>query len=148
MSGFDAPSLPASALFIETEECLLVFPSAVEAEDCLKGADVAEGLYPTAYGPRGERFEVVSERGAVRIRAAGTEKRPDELKQQLLRYFEACGDPADEDEALDVLVSRAWAIEHDYWERCGEGRARTGIPPWAYGVLILLAGGLLYLLLS
>ena len=90
----------------------------------------------------------MAEQGATRIRSRGGETRPDELKQLLLRYFEACGDPADEEEPLDVLVSRAWAIEHDYWERCGEGRAGTGIPAWAYFILILVAVGVLYWLVS
>ena len=148
MSGFEARTLPPGALFVEGDEPLLVFPSISEAEACLEATDVEDGVYRTAYGPQGQPFEIHVEGQAVRIRARAGNNRPDALKALLIRYFEACGDPADEDEPLDVLVSRAWAIEHDHWERCGEGRARSNIPTWAYVTLILLAGAGLYLLVS
>lgn len=146
MSGFESVDVPREVVFVEADEPLLIFPNVTEAEKYLEATDVEDWVYRAAYGRDGQPFDIHTDGGAVRILPSAGENRPEELKLLLCRYFEACGDPADEDEPLETLVARAWTVEHDYWERCGEGRARTGIPPWAYAILIPAAAAALYFL--
>ena len=147
MTGFDSATVPADVLFVEADDCLLIFASIADAESSLTKADVDDGTCREAYGRNGEPLEIRTEAGTVRIRHGGAVNRPDELKELLLRYFEDCADPADDTESLDAMVARAWAIEHEHWERCGEGRGSTGIPLWACAVLIPLAIAGVYFLI-
>jgi hypothetical protein len=147
VSGFESATVPAEALFIEGNEILLIFPSVADAEASLEAIDVEEGTYPAAYGPEGEPYDIRAEGPWVRITRGEGPNRPGELKGLLCSYLEGCEDPADADETLDALVARAWAIEHDHWQRCDAAEARAEMPIWAIVIVILVAvAGLYYAL--
>ena len=120
MSGFDSPTVPDDALFVDDGASLLVFPSVDAAEAALDPGDVESGSYVAAYGPRGEPYRISCEARQVRFSAAGGPNEPDQLKDLLLRYCEDCEDPDDATRPLEALVAHAWSIERDHWSRCGE----------------------------
>jgi hypothetical protein len=140
--GFDysSPTIPPEAVFVEDDEPLLVFPSAEAAENVLRPDDVASGCYPAAFGPKGERFAVRCEGGRVRVVRTSDPDDPARLKAELLRYLEACEDPADAHEPLNELVARAWAIERNHWQRCGAGDPRSRLTLWL-GIALVVAAG-------
>ena len=130
--------VPAGIIFVEGDDALLMYPSADAAAECphLAGAD--QGAASVAYGAVGNVYRVHRAGGRLAFEKADEPPRPDELKSLLLRYFEACEDPADADEPLDELVSRAWTIECDYRRRCGsdEEIQRRKMPWWGHVLLI------------
>jgi hypothetical protein len=135
--------VPPGIIFVEADEPLLVYPSIAEAENCLEAVDVEGGLYPGAYGGAGELYRIRCVGGRVVIeRAEG--RRPDALKELLIRYFEGCEDPADAGETLDVLVGRAWTLEQDYRSRCGSSGERFRMPIWGYLLLVAAPAAILY----
>ena len=81
------------------------------------------------------------------IERTGESNRPDELKALLLRYLEACEDPADATQPLAELVAIAWSIERDFWlrqrVRAGD-RFGTRIPIWGFVAFVLVLGAIWY----
>ena len=140
--------VPTGIIFVEGDDALLMYPSADAAAECphLAGAD--QGAASVAYGAVGNVYRV-HRAGGLAFEKADEPPRPDELKSLLLRYFEACEDPADADEPLDELVERAWTIECAYRLRCGpdEEIARRRMPVWGYVAMIALPVAILYLAL-
>jgi hypothetical protein len=146
--GFDYSSatIPPGALFVEDDEPLLVFPSIRAAENFLKADDVESGCHPAAYGPNGEQFAVRSEQGRVTVARIAQPDDPERLKAELLRYLEACEDPADAHEPLHDLVARAWAIERGHWMRGGRGDSRSSLTLWLAIASIIGLGAILKIL--
>ena len=140
---------PAGLIFVEAGDSLLMYASAGAAGDCPHLADLEEGVAPIAYGPRGEVYRVERIAAQFAFEATDEPARPDDLKSLLLRYFEACEDPADADEPLEELVARAWSIECGYRLRCGpdEEIERRRMPVWGYVAMIALPVAILYLAL-
>ena len=140
--------VPTGIIFVEGDDALLMYPSADAAAECphLAGAD--QGAASVAYGAVGNVYRV-HRAGGLAFEKADEPPRPDELKSLLLRYFEACEDPADADEPLDELVERAWTIECAYRLRCGpdEEIERRRMPVWGYVAMIALPVAILYLAL-
>lgn len=75
------------ALIVEADEPTLFFSSVSGAEAYLEAIDVSDGVYPVAYGPDGQVFqlEVIGDR--LRINAVEGSKAPDDLRVLLLRYL-------------------------------------------------------------
>lgn len=144
--GFKSPTVPPGALFVAADEPLLVFPSVAAAESSLEAIDVAAAVDPAAYGPNGEPHRLVCEGNRVRIERTGEPNRPDELKALLLRYLEACEDPADATQPLDELVAIAWSIERNFWlrNRPDGDRFGTRIPIWGCLAFVLVLGAVWY----
>jgi hypothetical protein len=145
----NAEPLPPGLIFVDAGETLLMYQSPAAAADCPHLADAEQDAAPVAYGPNGDVYRVTRVGGRLDFDATGEPARPDELKALLLRYFEACEDPADADEPLDELVERAWTNECNYRLRCGsdEEIQRRRMPLWGYLVLIAVPAAILYLAL-
>ena len=141
-----SPTVPPGAVFVAAGEALLVFPSVAAAIGSLEAIDVVEGLYPVAYGPRGEPYCLSCEANAVTIERVGESSRPDALKVLLLRHLEACEDPADATQPLADIVAIAWSIERDFRLRNEPSGDRFGarIPIWGGVALVLGLGAIWY----
>jgi hypothetical protein len=113
--SYESPTAPPGALFVEGDEPLLIFPSVSAAKRYIEAPDVADGIYRAAYGPNGEPYRVSSDGNRVMIERTDGPESPYALKLLLLRYLEACGDPADATQSLEELVSAAWSMERDFW---------------------------------
>lgn len=77
------------ALIVKADEPALFFSSVSGAEGYLEAADVSEGIYPVAYGPDGQVFQLEAVGDRVRINSIEGSKSPDELRTLLLRYLSA-----------------------------------------------------------
>ncbi len=99
-----APLKPV-ALIVAADEPALFFSSVEAAEDYLEAVDVRNGVYPAAYGPGGERFEVETVGEDVKVRPCAAVKAPDALAALLQAYFAAIGDPPIND--LAEMLRRA-----------------------------------------
>jgi hypothetical protein len=142
-----AEPVPSGLIFVEAEDSLLMYASAQAACDCPHLAELEAA--PVAYGARGEVYRVGRQDSQLTFEAADEPPRPEALKSLLLRYFDACEDPADADEPLDELVGRAWGIECNYRLRCGsdeEIKSRR-MPVWGYLALVAVPAAILYLTL-
>ena len=138
---YDPAFVPADIVFVETSDASLdVFCSIADAEKQIEPEHVEDGVYLSAYGPRGQHYGISILGEGVSIEPTGQENQPGELKSLLLRYFECCEDPADAHEPLEELVVRAWAIECGYRRRCGsdEEIQRRKMPWWGHVLLIAL----------
>jgi hypothetical protein len=116
-TAFDYASVtvPSGALFVAADEPLLVYPSVAAAKSHLEAIDVRYGLYPAAYGPNGESYQIEADGDHVVIEATSEPDRPDELSGLLLRYLEATGRTSDATATFAHLVATVWAIERDFW---------------------------------
>jgi hypothetical protein len=143
---YSSTTVPEAALFVAADEPLLVFPSIAAAEQYLEVYDVDNGVYPAAYGPSGERFDVRSERRHVVIERSAERPDPSELKALLLRYLDARGLSADAEAPLEQLVAQVWTIESDFWqEHDPDGdRFGTSIPWWGCVGVLLALGAIVY----
>ena len=144
--GYDSPTIPADALFLECADPIRVFPSIAAAERHLENLGLESGECSVAYGPGGEIYRIRTQDGRLRIDRSGEPDRPDELKFLLLHYFECCEDPWDATDELNCLVDEAWSTERDYWLRskADELAAAHRIPAWALIPLVILIVILLY----
>ncbi len=75
------------ALIVEADEPALFFASVSGAEAYLEAIDVSDGVYPVAYGPDGQVFQLEAIGDRVRINSAEGSKAPDDLRALLLRYL-------------------------------------------------------------
>jgi hypothetical protein len=126
--------VPREALFVAADEPLLVYPSARAAERDLEAIDVKDGVYPCAFGPDGEPYDVRTEGNRVVITPSGGPNRPGELRLLLSRKLAAGGRSPDATASLGELVAAVWAIEAEFWREhdpYGE-RFGTRIPLWGY----------------
>lgn len=144
--GYESPTVPAGALFLECADPIRVFPSTAAAARHLENLGLESEECSIAYGPSGEIYRVRTEEGRFRIERSREPDRPDELKSLLLHYFECCEDPWDATDELNCLVDEAWLTERDYWLRCraDEQAAAHRIPAWALIPLVILIAMLLY----
>lgn len=139
-------TVPPDALFVAADEPLLIYPSVIAAERHLEAIDVADGIYPAAYGPKGETFRIGSEGRRVIIEPTGEPNRPDDLRPLLLRYLEATGRAPDATATFDDLVAAAWAVESDFWQEHDPfgDRFGTRIPPWGCIAFVAVVALVLY----
>ena len=77
------------ALIVEADEPALFFSSMSGAEGYLEAIDVSAGVYPVAYGPDGQVFQLEAIGDRVRINAVEGSKAPEDLRALLLRYLSA-----------------------------------------------------------
>jgi hypothetical protein len=140
---------PSTIIFVEAGDALLMYGSPDDAAACPHLAHFEEKAALIAYGAGGEPYRVHHSGGRLAFEKADQAPRPDKLKDLLLCYFEACEDPADADEPLDELVTRAWTIECDYRRRCGSNDdiERRKMPVWGYFWLIAIPALILFLAL-
>ena len=132
-------AVPPTIIFVEAGEALLMYASPEDAGGCPHLAKFEEKASLVAYGSGGAPYRVLHADGRLAFEKTDAPARPDALKELLLRYFEACEDPADADEPLDELVARAWTIECDYRRRCGsEDEIERRKMPW-WGQVLLVA---------
>ena len=144
--SYESTTVPPGALFVAADEPLLIYPSKTAGERDLEAIDVVNGVYPAAYGPNGEPYEVGCDGDQVIIERTVGSNRPDELKELLLRYFEARGDSAEATASLENLVARAWSLERDFWlehDPYGD-RFATRIPAWGCIAVGLILAALVY----
>lgn len=104
-----------AALFVAADEPLLVYPSPFAAERDLEAIDVENGIYPAAFGPRGEPYSIRTEGSRILIEPTGGPAHPEELRVLLLRYLESRDINADVTD-LESLVAKVWKIECEFWE--------------------------------
>lgn len=146
---YSSTAVPECALFVAADEPLLVFPSAAAAEQYLEAIDVENGVYPAAYGPRGEPYSVRTRHDQVIIEPTGEPGRPDELRALLLRYLEGSGRAAEATAPVEALVAEVWKIESDFWQEhdpFGE-RFGTRIPWWGCFAFMLVFATAVYVVL-
>ncbi|WP_097063819.1 hypothetical protein [Sphingomonas guangdongensis] len=130
-----------SALFIEADEPLLVFPSIGIAERALEAVDVRDGVYGRAFGPEGETFSITADDKIVVIEPTLEPHDPESLKELLRRSLAQVGETMPGDADLPTLVAAAeafWNERDPYGERFG-----SAIPWWGCAVvgatLVILA---------
>jgi len=147
---YSSTTIPETALFVAADEPLLVFPSAVAAEQYLEAFGVEHGTYPGAYGPRGEPYSVRTVRGQVRVEPTGEPERPDKLRTLLVRYLEAIGRETEANATVEALAAQVWRIESEFWQEHDPfgDRFATRIPMWGCLAFLLVLGTALYLLLG
>jgi hypothetical protein len=145
--GIRGEGYRAGALFVAADEPLLVFPSAAAAERSLEAVDAENGIYPAAYGPRGEPYSVRAVEDRVRVELTGEPARPDELRMLLLRYLEGCARETATTASVETLVAQVWKIESEFWQEHDPygDRFETRIPMWGCLASLLALGALLYL---
>ncbi|HEV2746111.1 MAG TPA: hypothetical protein VGW34_02290 [Allosphingosinicella sp.] len=139
---YGSPTVPEGALFVAADEPLLIFPCARAAEAHLEAIDVADGVYPAAYGPNGEHYRIRTSGQQVVIERSGEPDRPDELKALLLRYLQAVARAPSDMESLAELSNQAWRIEHDHYGN----RFRSRMPWWGWMSIMAGVAAILYLL--
>lgn len=144
-AGYESPTVPPQALFVECTDPLRLFPSVEVAENALESMGLESRDCSRAYGPKGELYRIRTQSGHVRIEPSGEPDRPNELKNLLLHYFECCEDPSDPTDELSGLVEEAWSIERDYWLRSRSDEDPRRIPAWALAPLAILLGIIVYL---
>jgi len=83
------------ALIVKADEPALFFSSIVNAERWLEAIDVRNGVYPIAYGPRGEPYAIGVEGDRVVVKHLPTELRAAELQGLLKTFLAAVGSNAD-----------------------------------------------------
>ena len=139
-------TVPPGALFVAADEPLLIYPSVTAAERHLEAIDAEDGVYPVAYGPKGEPFRISSEGNRVIIEPTGEPNRPDELGLLLVRYLEATGRAPDATATFDDLVAEVWAVESDFWKEHDPfgDRFATRIPPWGCMAFVVVVAIVLY----
>ncbi|HEX8258047.1 MAG TPA: hypothetical protein VF589_10470 [Allosphingosinicella sp.] len=147
---YASTTVPDAALFVAADEPLLVFPSATAAEQYLEAIDVENGVYPVAFGPRGEPYRVGTNGDQVVIERTGEPERPGELRSLLLRYLEGSRRLADPATSLEALVAEVWKTESDFWQEHDLYGERFGsrIPLWGCLASILVLATALYLILG
>jgi hypothetical protein len=147
---YSSPTVPDAALFVAADEPLLVFPSARAAEQYLEAIDVDNGVYPAAYGPRGEPYRILSAGKGVLIEGTGEPYKPDELKALLVRYLAGSHGSADGTASLESLVARVWKIESEFWQEHDPYGDRFGsrIPVWGCLAIVLGLAMVLYIALG
>ena len=130
--------VPSTIIFVEAGEALLMYASPEDGGRCPHLAKFEEKAGLVAYGAGGEPYRVQHGGGRLSFEKTDQPTRPDALKELLLRYFEACEDPADAHEPLNELVARAWTIECDYRRRCGSDDEiqRRKMPWWGHVLLV------------
>ncbi|KDP93609.1 hypothetical protein ER13_17750 [Brevundimonas sp. EAKA] len=98
------------ALIVEADEPALFFSSVSGAEGYLEAIDVNDGVYPVAYGPDGQVFQLKAIGDHVQINPVGGSKAPDELRALLLRYLSAAKQrDVKSTDALSGLLARCEA---------------------------------------
>ncbi len=147
---YSSTTVPEAALFVAADEPLLVFPSAAAAERYLEAIDVADGVYPAAYGPRGEPYRIGSTGSEVVIERTDEPARPDELKALLIRYLEEAEHSRDLDAPLESLVATVWKIESDFWQEHDPygDRFSKPVPRSCCVAVALIPATLLYVLID
>lgn len=97
-------------LVVEGDEPALFFSSVSAAEAYLEPIDVAEGTFPAAFGPHGERYSIETDGKAVFIqKILGVDPDPGALRLLLERFLRSLGQPAPADAELQEL-----------WRRCSK----------------------------
>lgn len=133
-------AVPDGALFVAADEPLLIYPSALAAERHLEARDVANGVYPAAYGPNGEPYSITRKGVRVIVRRTDGPNQPEALRALLLNFIMATGGEADADMPLDALVAQVWEIHRDFWREHDPDGERYGTPVPLWGcALVLLA---------
>ncbi len=143
---YSSTTVPEAALFVAADEPLLVFPSAAAAERFLEAIDVENGVYPAAYGARGEPYTVRVIQDRVRVEPTGERERPDELRTLLLRYLEGSGREAEASATVEALAAEVWNIESEFWQEHDPfgDRFGTRIPMRGCLAFLLVLGTVLY----
>jgi hypothetical protein len=145
---YDSATVPEGALFVAADEPLLVFPSVRAAERWIEPIDVENGVYPAAYGPRGEPYRIASVRKRVIIEPTGGPNRPEDLRVLLLRSLHSRGQTFEDDAPTEELVQQVWRWESEF---CQENdpygdRLAKRLPGWCCFALLAILAGLLFVL--
>ncbi|KQM67494.1 hypothetical protein ASE75_00620 [Sphingomonas sp. Leaf17] len=130
-------------LFVEADEPLLVFPSIEVAETYLEAVDIQDNVYPRAYGPAGEMYDIVARGDLVVIEPSAMSPRPNDLKRLLSSYLGSVGEPVSGDADLATLVASVEAHQNAFWvEHDPDGeRFSKPIPLWGcIAVIVALIG--------
>lgn len=145
---YGSPTVPDGALFVAADEPLLVFPSARAAERYIEAADVENGIYRAAYGPKGEPYRVASARKRVIIHPTVEPDRPEELRALLVRYLQGTGQTFDYDAATSELVRQVWRRKSEFWQENDPygDRFSKPAPGWCCLALPVILLGLLFVL--
>lgn len=94
-------------LIVKADEPALFFSSIEAAEKYLEAIDIEKGVYPAAYGPEGERFQLNTNGNRVFITpSSGRLAEPDELRSVLLKFFSAIKKPVLKHESLEELLRK------------------------------------------
>ncbi|WP_448503232.1 hypothetical protein, partial [Sphingomonas sp.] len=143
--NYNPVAVPDTALFVAADEPLLVYPSPFAAQRHLEAIDVENGIYPAAYGPRGEHFTIRTEGSRVVIEPTGGFEHAEEFRVLLLRYLESQDINADTSD-LESLVEKVWKIECEFWEAHDPfgDRFGTRIPASGCVAGLLVAAAALY----
>lgn len=92
------------ALIVAADEPALFFASLAQAERALEPVDVAEGIYPAAYGPGGEPHAITIDGHRVRIAPTGEPPQPEALAALLCHFLKSTGqDPGPKPDLPDLL---------------------------------------------
>lgn len=94
-------------IVVAADEPALFFASIADAERDLEAVDVRNGVYPAAYGRRGEPYHIFAEGDRVRIRPKeNAPNQADELATLLVRFLAAAGIPTPPTDGLPELLAR------------------------------------------
>ena len=138
--------MPEGALFVAADEPLLVFPSVKAAERWIEPIDVENGVYPAAYGPRGEFYRIESVRKRVIIEPTGEPNRPEDLRVLLLRSLHSSGQTFEDDAPIEELVQQVWRWESEFWQENDPygDRFSKPLPGWCCLALLAVPTALLF----
>ena len=105
-------AVPSGAVFVAADEPLLVFASASAAQEYLEAIDVVDGVYPAAFGPKGEAYSITAQDGLVFVERSDGPERPDDLRRLLMSYLDAVGCLPPPSISINDLVETAWVRTH------------------------------------
>jgi hypothetical protein len=79
-------------LIVAADEPALFFSSTDLAQKYIEAVDVRDGVYPEAYGPRGEPYDIAVDEcdGIVISRREGYAPQPERLRRILEDFLNAC----------------------------------------------------------
>ena len=95
------------ALIIAADEPAVFYNNIESAELDLEAIDVERGVYTAAFGPRGEKYDIASTGGRVRIaRQPSMDESPEDLKKVLLEFLSAMNIDVDDKARLSYLLDK------------------------------------------
>src|SRR3954447_5918424 len=93
-------------LIVAADEPALIFSSPQVAESYLEAVDVRDGVYPEAYGPNGEVYDVLESDGAVFImRRNDMPLRQDRVRLLIEKFLASNGATLPADAPFEDLIT-------------------------------------------
>jgi hypothetical protein len=147
---YSSAAVPPGAVFVAADEPLLVFPSAAAAATWIEPIDVENGVYPAAYGPDGEHYQLGTQRNRVVIERTGEPNKPEDLRVLLVRYLESTGQAFENDAPTSELVQQVWRWESEFWQENDPygDRFSKPVPRSCCVAFILIPATLLYVFMT